>query len=240
VVTLRGVKRVSWAEQEARMGRRSVAAWVGATLAFAGGPGCQKDTVVTPALSATCEARPATGQAPLAVSFVLGVAGAEGTFTVNISYGDGATGSNPDLPHTYSAPGDFTASFDVATATQTARCATPVTVRAAPPPPPNLPPDAVFKSTPDAAKGQISGAEPFTVRFNMCATTDPEKDTIYFRMDFDGDGHWEVNGTTGGSCRRDHTYTKGTYDTVNCLTDVGPSLQPLHPDQCHHYTVTAQ
>jgi PKD repeat protein len=226
------------------MGRRSVAAWVGAALAFVAGPACQKkETIVTPALSATCEARPASGEAPLAVSFVLGVSGAEGPFTVSISYGDGATGTNPDLPHTYATAGTFTASFEVATATQSARCATPVAVTggrtSTPPPSSNQMPDAVFKSTPDAVKGQIAGTAPLAVRFNMCATTDPERDTIYFRMDFDGDGRWEVNGTTGGACRRDHTYVVGTYDTVNCLADVGPSLEPLHPDQCRHYTVKA-
>jgi PKD repeat protein len=227
------------------MNRRSAVAWLGAALAFVSGPACQKkETIVTPALSATCEARPASGDAPLAVSFVLGVAGAEGPFSVAISYGDGATGTNPDLPHTYAAAGSFTASFELTTATQSARCATPVTVTVgvtpSPPASGNQMPDAVFKSTPDAVKGVITGTAPFSVRFNMCATTDFEGDTIYFRMDFDGDGHWEVNGTTGAACRRDHTYAMGTYDTVNCLADVGPSLQPLHPDQCHHYTVVAK
>jgi len=226
------------------MTRRSVAAWLGVALAFVAGPACQnKETVVAPALSATCEARPASGEAPLAVSFVLSVAGAEGPFTVSISYGDGAAGTNPDLPHTYAAAGTFTASFEVTTATQSARCASSVVVSggtsATPPPSGNQPPNAVFKSTPDAVKGEITGTAPLAVRFNMCQSTDPDRNVMFFRMDFDGDGKWEVHGTTGGSCRRDHTYAVGTYTTVNCVTDVGPDLEPLHPYQCHDYTVRA-
>lgn len=226
------------------MNRRSLVAWLGLALGFVAGPGCdKKETVVAPALSATCEARPASGQAPLTVSFALNVAGAEGPFTVSISYGDGATGTNPDLPHTYATAGSFTASFEVTTATQSARCATAIGVTAGTspgsPPVGNQPPAAVFKSTPDAVRGEIAGTAPLAVRFNMCASTDPEKDTLYFLMDFDGDGKWEVHGTTGASCRRDNTYALGTYKAVNCLADVGPDGVPLHPYQCHSYTVKA-
>jgi PKD repeat protein len=93
------------------------------------GPGCQtEDSVVAPALGATCEARPPSGEAPLAVSFVLGISGAEGSFTVRISYGDGTTGTNPDLPHTYATAGSYTASFEVATATQSARCGSAISL----------------------------------------------------------------------------------------------------------------
>lgn len=226
------------------MSRPSVAVWVGAALVLVAGPACQKkESIVAPALSATCEARPASGEAPLSVSFVLTVAGAEGPFSVSVSYGDGATGTNPDLPHTYASAGSFTASFEVTTATQSARCAIPVSVTGGTSPPAqptgNQPPDPVFKSNPDAVKGVITGKAPLSVRFNMCLSTDPETDTLFFRMDFDGDGKWEVHGTTGASCRRDHTYAVGTYTTVNCLTDVGPDGQALHDNQCHDYTVTA-
>ena len=91
-------------------------------------PACQKDKVVAPALSATCEARPASGAVPLTVSFLVNVAGAEGPITVAISYGDGASGSNPDASHSYTAAGSYTASFDVRTATQSARCSAVVAV----------------------------------------------------------------------------------------------------------------
>ena len=225
------------------MNRRLLVAWVALALGLVAGPGCQeKQTVVAPALSATCEVRPASGAAPLTVSFVLNVAGAEGPFAVGISYGDGGAGTNPDSPHTYVTAGSFTASFEVTTATQSARCAVPVTVTggttATVPPSANQPANAVFKSTPDAVRGEIAGTAPLAVRFNMCASTDPEKDTLYFLMDFDGDGKWEVRGTTGASCRRDSTYGLGTHRAVNCLTDVGPGQESLHPYQCRTYTVT--
>jgi hypothetical protein len=73
----------------------------------------------------------------------------------------------------------------------------------------------------------------------MCASYDLERDVVFYRMDFDGDGKWEVHGITGASCRRDHTYAAGTYEAVNCLTDTGPDGQELHPDQCQDYEVTA-
>jgi PKD repeat protein len=222
------------------MTRRAVGAWLGAVAAVVAGPACQKkETIVTPALSATCEARPSSGEAPLSVSFALNVAGAEGPFTVSISYGDGASGTNADLPHTYASAGSYTASFDLATATQSARCSTAVTVTTAAPPAANRPPSAVFHSNPDAVKGQITGKAPLDVLFNMCQSTDPDHDVMFFRMDFDGDGNWEVHGTTGGSCRRDNTYAQGTYTAVNCVTDLGPDAQPLHAYQCRSYTVVA-
>ncbi len=205
---------------------------------------CQKEetTVTAPSLAATCESRPGSGAAPLAVSFLLAVSGAEGPFTVSVSYGDGQSGSNADVPHTYGTAGSYTASFTVATATQSARCATTVTVlpgNSGPSPPPsgNLPPTAVFKSTPDAVKGTITGSAPLSVRFNMCATTDPEKDALFFWIDFEGDGKWDVHGTTGGSCRRDTGYAGGTWEPVLCVTDVDPAGQELHPPQCHGFDV---
>ena len=59
---------------------------------------CQEDSVVAPALSATCEARPSSGAAPLTVAFLLSVAGAEGPVTVAISYGDGQSGGTALSP----------------------------------------------------------------------------------------------------------------------------------------------
>jgi PKD repeat protein len=216
---------------------------VGASLLLAGGPGCnQGDTVVAPTLAAACTATPATGTAPLTVAFNLNVSGAQGNFTVAVSYGDGASGTSPDQPHTYAAPGTFTATFTVKTTLQSASCSTTVVANAAPPPTPppgNQPPEAVFKSTPDAARGEISGAAPLTVRFNMCASTDPDGSLLWFRMDFTNDGHWEVNGTTGPNCRREYTYAAGTYTATNCVTDMDADGEFLHPFQCLSYTVVA-
>jgi PKD repeat protein len=212
----------------------------GASLLWAGGTGCnQGDTVVAPTLAAACTSTPATGTAPLTVAFNLNVSGAQGSFTVAVSYGDGASGASPDQPHTYAAPGTFTATFTVKTTLQSASCSTTVVASAAPPPG-NQPPEAVFKSTPDAARGEIGGTAPLTVRFNMCASDDPEKDVLWFRMDFTGAGKWNVNGTTGANCRRDYTYAAGTYTATNCVTDTDADRQFLHPFQCLSYRVVAR
>jgi PKD repeat protein len=218
------------------MGRR----WFAALLIAVALPGCHKQTITQPTLSASCQAQPASGAAPLAVAFLVSVAGAEGPFTVAVSYGDGASGSNPDLPHTYAGAGSYTASFTVTTATQSARCVAAVTVGApsASPAGGNRPPDAVFKTTPAAAGSKISGTAPLTVRFNMCASSDPDGDGLYFLMDFDGNGKFDSGGTTGASCRQDHTYaTVGTWNPELCLHDITPDRVPLHDDQCRSYVV---
>jgi PKD repeat protein len=208
-----------------------------------GGPACHKEeTVTAPTLAATCEARPSTGLVPLTVSFLLSVSGAEGTFSVSVSYGDGTTGTNPDAPHTYTTGGVFTAAFTVTTATQSARCATTVTAMPSTVPSPpaiNQAPNAVFKSTPAAVGSTITGTAPLSVRFNMCASSDPEGDELYFTHDFDGDGRVDWGGTTGAHCRADHVYAAGTWKARVCVHDRDADGQDLHEDQCRTYTVVA-
>jgi hypothetical protein len=218
--------------------RRPLAAVALAALAAL--PGCQKDQVVAPSLAVTCEARPASGPAPLPVSFLLAVSGAEGTFGVSIAYGDGASGTNPDAPHTYASAGTYVAAFTVTSAAQSARCSTTVTV-SAPPAPANRPPDPVFKTTPDAGgsnQDRINGTAPLGVRFNLCPTTDPDGDLLWFSMDFDGDRKFDSEGTTGAYCRRDWTYAAGTWRPRVCVHDMAASYEALHEDQCKSYTVT--
>ncbi len=205
------------------------------------GPACQEEeTVTAPALSATCEARPSSGPAPLAVSFLVGVSGAEGPFSVAVSYGDGASGTNPDAPHTYATAGSFTAAFTVTTATQSARCSTAVTVQAGHVAVPEHQPAAegrlqVGRRT--RSGGTISGTAPLSVRFNMCVSTDPDGDRLYFLMDFDGDGGIDSGGTTGAHCRRDCVYAAGTWTARNCLRDIDANGKALHDDQCKTYSV---
>jgi hypothetical protein len=220
--------------------RRPLAAAV-ALAALAVVPACQKDEVVAPSLGVTCEARPGSGQAPLPVSFLLTVSGAAGTFDVSVSYGDGASGTSPDTPHTYVSAGTYVAAFTVTTATQSARCSATVTVAAAPPAPVNRPPDPVYKTTPEAvgtSQDKITGTAPLAVRFNLCASTDPDADLLWFSFDFDGDRHFDAEGTTGAYCRRDWTYTAGTWHPRVCVHDVTSSYEALHDDQCKSYTVT--
>ena len=210
-------------------------------------PGCNEgETVTAPSLSATCSATPADGEAPLEVAFALSVAGAEGRVSVQVRYGDGATGTDPDATHVYGEGGLYTASFTVSTPTQSARCSTPVEVSAGSggslvpgTGDGNLPPVITFKTTPDAVGGGISGTAPFMVRYNVCLTADPEGNTLYFTMDLNGDGKLDVRGSTGASCRADWTYAAGTWFAEVCVTDLGPGGERLHPFQCEGYTIVA-
>lgn len=211
--------------------------------------GCQGEDTVTPApLSVTCAATPASGPAPLAVAFTLNVSGAQGAISVRINYGDGATGSDVAVPHTYQAPGTYTASFTASTASQSALCSTAVQVSAPPPASPspsptptpgvNYPPLAVFNTTPPPAPGGLfTGRPPLRIQFNMCPTSDPDGDDLLFTIDFQGDGTDEVRGPTGADCRRTWDYPLGTYYPRLCVTDLTASLQPAHPFQCRGYTV---
>src|SRR6266542_3835825 len=187
--------------------------WIGPGVRIAAGAalatllgGCRGDTLVAPKLEATCAANPASGVAPLLVTFNLSVAGAEGPFTVGVNYGDGIAGPLPLVP-------------------------VPIE---------NTPPRAVFQTTPPAGPGdQIVGPAPLAIRFNMCGSSDVDHDVLRWTMDFQGDGTNEVDGTTGGACRRDFTYAAGTYRPRICVTDLGPDREPAHPFQCKTYTVTA-
>jgi len=212
-------------------------------MPMAVGPACKhEETVTAPSLSATCSAQPASGPAPLAVSFLVGVSGAQGTFNVAVNYGDGATGTDPSAPHTYATVGTFIASFAVTTPTQSAACSTAVAVGpgTGPTPGANQAPHPVFKTNPKANHGTIKGTAPLSVRFNMCLSADPDGDKIYFTMDFNGDHDIDQGGTTGGNCRRDHVYTAGTWTAYNCLRDIDANGQALHDDQCATYTVVAK
>jgi PKD repeat protein len=228
-----------------RGGLRAVCAGL-VPIALAAG-GCNEGDTITntpPTLSATCSASPTSGVAPLDVAFALGVAGAEGSVTVSISYGDGATGSNPDVNHTYAGAGLFTASFDVRTPTQSARCAVNVEVTASASgggtSEDNEPPVADFRTGPGAtAAGKITGTAPFTVNFNMCRTYDPEGDPLRFTMDLNGNGQLNVGGSTGASCRQPWTYAAGTWSPKICVTDLGSQGQTLHRYQCRTYTIVA-
>ena len=226
------------------MSRRTRSRLALAALAL-GLPACGTETVVTPSLNAACAASPSSGQAPLVVSFSLNVAGAEGAIGVRIDYGDGASGSEIGAPHTYVGAGSYTASFSVSTPTQSALCSTPVRVEAPPPAPPTPPagpnqaPIAVFRTNPvPDASDVFAGTTPLTIFFNMCPSSDPEGDPLFFRMDLDGDGTFEEEGATGADCRHSHDYdVPGTYVPRVCVTDLTTSRTPAHPYQCHDYVV---
>jgi hypothetical protein len=229
------------------MGRWGPALVVLTGLVGIGLSGCDKgDTITAPALGATCGATPSSGLAPLTVSFALAVSGAQSTPVVAIAYGDGMAGTNPDDTHTYTTAGLFTASFTVTASGQTARCATTVEVGGGPSPSPsptpaggNLPPEAVFKTRPAPKGGVISGTAPFSVSLNMCLSSDPEGDTIWFTMDYEPDGKLDDRGSTGASCRHDAVYAVGTWYPELCVTDLDADGKALHEAQCTTYKVIA-
>jgi hypothetical protein len=105
---------------------------------------------------------------------------------------------------------------------------------------PNQAPLAVFNTNPAPdSSGRFGGVTPLTINFNMCRTSDPEGDPLSFRMDLDGDGRFEEEGTSGADCRHSHDYdVAGTYVPRVCVTDLNPSsLAPAHAYQCHDYVV---
>jgi PKD repeat protein len=229
------------------MGRRCGRALVAVGLVGVWGSACNEgDTITAPALSATCSATPSEGSAPLEVAFTLGVSGAEGSLSVQVSYGDGSTGSDPDAQHTYEEAGLYTASFTVTTPTQSARCATTLEVGPGAATATeedsdgNLPPVITYKTTPNAKDNRIDGTAPLKVRFNICLTHDPEGDTLYFVMDLNNDGKLDEVGTTGGSCRGDWTYAVGTWTAKVCVTDLDDEGARLHPMECRRYKVVAK
>lgn len=219
-------------------------------LVAAAGASCDKGTTVTaPTLSARCSASPSSGAAPLSVAFGLDVAGAQGSFSVAVAYGDGTQGSDPARAHVYAAPGTYSASFNVTTASQSARCSVPVSVGGTPaasPSPANQAPVPVYKTVPAASGATLTGKAPFTIEFNLCPSSDPDADRLYFKMDLDGDGVFEYHGATGADCRHEAIYAAGTYAPRICVTDVDCSTWPaceglpqLHPFLCRTYTVVA-
>lgn len=103
----------------------------------------------------------------------------------------------------------------------------------------NQPPVPVYKTTPSASGSTIGGRAPLAVTFNLCASSDPEGDPLYFLMDFDGDGRFDSSGTSGAACRHDYTYAAaGSWTPRVCLHDLGPDRMALHNDQCRTYTVS--
>jgi PKD repeat protein len=171
----------------------------------------------------TCSVTPTSGTAPLTVS--LSVTVAPGA-AVQIQYGDGTSGNNPDAAHVYTVPGAYNLVVNARTDSLTASCQQAVTVAGPPPAPPNQPPIALFRVNPSPAIGPA----PFLVAFNMCPTTDPDGDAMSFTFDF-GDGQQR----TQKLCRSDHVYARGIYTAETCVTDGVPGHE-----SCREFRVEAQ
>jgi PKD repeat protein len=224
----------------------------GLVAALALSTACAHDTTApTPTLAIQCAAVPPGGAAPLSVAFTLDAQNAPCPLTFDISYGDGARSVDPDARHLYSAAGEYVASITLSSGNQTARCSVPISVSPPAPPPAgdNGWPNASFRTTPAAAGSTINGRAPLTVQFNMCRSSDPEDNPLYFRMDLDGDAAYEFFGPTGADCRHEAVYAAGTRTVTLCVTDFDcPADAPwcpdlpryrIHPYQCQSYTVVA-
>ena len=203
----------------------------------------EEDSLTGGSLTLTCAANPASGTAPLQVGFTALPSGNSGTVSVAINFGDGTTATGTTAGHTYGTPGTYTARFTAAASGGTsAECSTGVTVSAPAPGPAaagNQPPEAVFKTEPRDSSGTISGRAPLDVNFNMCPSVDPDRDPLYFTMDFELDGRLDVAGTTGADCRRATTYPVGSFKARVCVTDIDGGGGALHAAQCQIYSIDA-
>ena len=158
--------------------------------------------------TASLEATPATGRAPLEVSLdASGSSDPDGTINSFLwDFGDGSSGDGAQVKHMYQ-PGTFTATVTV-TDDQgaTAAAETAITV-AKPAPGQNQKPTALVKTTP--TKGQA----PLEVMFDAAASSDPDGKIASFAWDF-GDGK------AGSGVQVSHTYkTVGVFTATVTVTD---------------------
>ncbi|HKN93216.1 MAG TPA: PKD domain-containing protein [Thermoleophilaceae bacterium] len=154
--------------------------------------------------TATPTATPASGMAPLNVSFDAGAADQDGdTLSYDWNFGDGSTHSTAAAPdHEYSSPGDYTASVTVDDGRGKSTTKT-VEVTATPDHAPDVSPSA----TP------TSGMAPLSVSFDAGAS-DQDGDTLTYDWDF-GDGSAHSTATAPS-----HEYsTPGDYTASVTVSD---------------------
>lgn len=188
--------------------------------------GCGNDNSTTSPstpVSLTCGVNPTAGIAPLTVALSVKVTPGAALL---IQYGDGTSGSNPNAPHTYTAPGGYNLAVNATGPTGSASCSQTVTVSGPPPAPPNVAPVGHFRVNPNPA----TGPAPLDVSFNMCGSKDSDGDFLTFTFDF-GDG----SKVSHHFCRDDHVYAAGAFVAKTCVTDG----QPGH-ESCETFRVTAQ
>lgn len=168
-----------------------------------------------PVVAIATSPSPATGKAPLTVSFnSAGTVVHNGTGTYVWDFGDGSSMSGAIAMHTYDTAGDYTATLTVTDSEGLAGSATvPITVTAADPDP-DPDPDPVVTAVINTNPTPASGDAPLAVSFNASASTVEDGPGTY-AWDF-GDGATASGATTN------HTYTTpGTYTAAVTVTDAG-------------------
>ena len=91
----------------------------------------------------------------------------------------------------------------------------------------NQPPVPDFRVTPFPTVGLA----PLVVNFNLCPTSDPDRDPIVFIFDF-GDGQTAA----GPPCRQQNTYHRGRYTANMCASD----SRPEHSLVCISFPIDAR
>jgi PKD repeat protein len=158
--------------------------------------------------TATTQAYPTSGQAPLAVSFSAQANDPDGVIVSQTwDFGDGTTSSSQNTTHTYTSPGIYNATFTVLDndgAQSTSLIQVSVTSPpsptspSSPPPPQNQPPSLV------AAANPTEGPAPLSVSF-IASATDPDGSVTAYLWEF-GDGE------TSNQQSPTHVYkSPGTY-----------------------------
>ena len=157
---------------------------------------------------AVASVSPASGPAPLAVSFSsAGSYDPAGTIAGYAwDFGDGSTSPDPNPTHVYASAGSYVATLTVtgnAGLTATAGAAVAVA------PAPNRPPVAAASANP------VSGTAPLTVNFSSAGSSDPDGAIAGYAWVF-GDG------STSPDANPTHVYASaGSYIATLTVTDVG-------------------
>ncbi|MFP3953928.1 MAG: PKD domain-containing protein [Candidatus Acetothermia bacterium] len=148
-------------------------------------------------------ASPASGEAPLEVSFDASSSSDPDNRIIgyNWDFGDGVTGSGETTTHTYDSSGDYTAELEVVDEGEGAESTTR-TIEVSP-----APPSAIFTANP------TSGEEPLNVSFDASESYDPDGTIKSY--------HWDFNdGSTASALRVSHTFlNSGSYVVELIVTD---------------------
>jgi parallel beta-helix repeat protein len=158
-------------------------------------------TAPTTRLSASAGATPTSGTAPLSVSFTGTASGGNSPYSYSWTFGDGSSSTQQNPSHTYSQPGEYTATFTVTDSSNSQDSDTVAIVASAP----------TNQLTVSASASPLTGTAPLSVSFtgNVSGGIPPYTYSWTFG---DGSSSTQQNPT--------HTYSQpGDYTAVIIVTD---------------------